>query len=76
MNCVGSTALGMACTLEPILWGSTVVVFGAGPIGLSAIQGAPIQGASRLISVEPIAMRRQMALKLGATDVLDPDGKC
>lgn len=73
MNCVGSTGLGMACTLSPILSGSTVVVFGAGPIGLSAIQGARIQGASRIISVEPIAMRRQMALKLGATDVLDPN---
>lgn len=73
MNCVGSTGLGMACTLNPILSGSTVVVFGAGPIGLSAIQGARIQGASRIISVEPIAMRRQMALKLGATDALDPN---
>lgn len=73
MNCVGSTGLGMACTLKPILSGSTVVVFGAGPIGLSAIQGAKIQGAARIISVEPIAMRRQMALKLGATDALDPN---
>jgi S-(hydroxymethyl)glutathione dehydrogenase/alcohol dehydrogenase len=73
MNCVGSTGLGMACTLNPILSGSNVVVFGAGPIGLSAIQGAKIQGATRIISVEPIAMRRQMALKLGATDALDPN---
>lgn len=73
MNCVGSTGLGMTCTLNPIQSGSTVVVFGAGPVGLSAIQGARIQGATRIISVEPIAMRRKMALKLGATEAIDPN---
>jgi S-(hydroxymethyl)glutathione dehydrogenase/alcohol dehydrogenase len=73
MNCVGSTGLGMTCTLHPIESGSSVVVFGAGPIGLSAVQGAKIQGATRIISVEPIKMRRDMALKMGATDVVDPN---
>ena len=73
LTCVGSTGLGMTCTLHPIESGSSVVVFGAGPIGLSAVQGARIQGATKIISVEPIAARRQLALKLGATMAVDPN---
>ena len=68
-----STGLGMTCTLHPIESGSIVVVIGCGPIGLSAIQGARLQGAVRIIAVEPIAARRQMALKFGATEVIDPN---
>jgi S-(hydroxymethyl)glutathione dehydrogenase/alcohol dehydrogenase len=56
--------------LEPA---SNVVVLGAGPVGLSAIQGARIQGAAQIIAVEPIRMRRELALKLGATIALDPN---
>ena len=52
---------------------SDVVVFGAGPVGLSAIQGAKIKGASQIIVVEPINYRRELALKLGATAVVDPN---
>ncbi len=70
---VASTGLGMTCALHQIESGSSVVIFGCGPIGLSAVQGAKIQGASRIIVVEPVAMRRQLALKFGATDALDPN---
>lgn len=73
MNCVGSTGVGMTSTLHPIDSGSTVVVFGAGPIGLSVVQAARIQGATRIISVDPIAMRRKKAMQLGATEVVDPN---
>lgn len=71
--CAGSTGVGMTRALHPIESGSTVVVFGCGPVGLSAVQGARIQGASRIIAVDPVARRRQVALKLGATDVVDPN---
>ncbi len=73
LACVGSTGLGMTSTLHPIESGSSVVVFGAGPVGLSAIQGARIAGATQIICVEPIAARRQLALTLGATDAVDPN---
>jgi threonine dehydrogenase-like Zn-dependent dehydrogenase len=49
------------------------VIFGAGPVGLSSVQGARIKGASRIIVVEPIPYRRELALKLGATAVVDPN---
>ncbi|MEQ1574180.1 MAG: alcohol dehydrogenase catalytic domain-containing protein [Vicinamibacterales bacterium] len=73
LPCVGGSGLGMATANAPVKFASDVVVFGAGPVGLSALQGAKIKGASRLIMVEPIRYRRELALKLGATDVLDPN---
>ena len=72
LTCVGNCGLGMTMTKVPVEAGSDVVVFGAGPVGLSSVQGARIKGAARIISVEPIAYRRELALKLGATDVVDP----
>ena len=75
LSCVSSTGLGMTMTLAPIEAGSSVVVFGAGPVGLSAVQGARIRGATRIIAVEPIRARRELALKLGATAALDPNAE-
>jgi S-(hydroxymethyl)glutathione dehydrogenase/alcohol dehydrogenase len=53
--------------------GSTVAVVGCGPLGLSAIQGARIAGATRIIGIDPIKARRDVAMKIGATHVLDPN---
>lgn len=55
--------------------GSTVAVLGAGPIGLLIVQVAQDAGARRVFVSEPIAARRAMAERLGATDVVDP-GAC
>lgn len=52
--------------------GADVVIFGAGSIGLSAVLSAVAQSAGQIIVVEPIAARREMAMQLGATTVLDP----
>jgi len=52
---------------------SGVAVLGAGSVGLSAIQGARIQGAAKIIAIEPIRARRELALRLGATVALDPN---
>jgi S-(hydroxymethyl)glutathione dehydrogenase/alcohol dehydrogenase len=73
LGCVGATGLGAVTTFVPVTFGSSVVVMGAGPIGLSAVQGARIMGASPIICVEPIKTRRELAAKLGATTVLDPN---
>jgi S-(hydroxymethyl)glutathione dehydrogenase/alcohol dehydrogenase len=72
LPCVGNAGLGMVMAKTPIEPGSDVVVFGAGPVGLAAIQGANIKGAARIIVVEPIQYRRDLALKLGGTDGVDP----
>ena len=73
LSCVATTGLGMAMMRVPVEAGSHVVVFGAGPVGLAAIQGARIMAASKIIAVEPVAYRRQLATKLGATAVVDPN---
>ncbi len=73
LTCVGGAGLGMATANVPVQIAADVVVFGAGPVGLSALQGAKIKGASRIIVVEPIPYRRELAMKLGATHVLDPN---
>jgi aryl-alcohol dehydrogenase len=52
--------------------GSSLVVFGGGPVGLSAVMGAVVQGCATIILVEPIAGRRDLGLELGATHVIDP----
>jgi S-(hydroxymethyl)glutathione dehydrogenase / alcohol dehydrogenase len=67
---LGATTSQVLALVEP---GSTVAVVGCGPLGLSAIQGARISGASTIIAVEPIRMRRDVALKVGATHALDPN---
>ena len=73
LSCVSGTGLGLAMCRFPIEAGSDVAVFGLGPIGLSAIQGARIQGAKTIIGIDPIKYRRDLALTLGATEVLDPN---
>jgi S-(hydroxymethyl)glutathione dehydrogenase/alcohol dehydrogenase len=75
MSLLGDTvATGFAAgicliRIEP---GSDVVVLGTGAVGLGAVQAARVMGAGQIIAVEPIRHRRELALKLGATAVLDP----
>src|SRR5690606_39012383 len=52
--------------------GATVLVMGLGGVGLSVVQGARLAAAARVIAVDPLAARRETALRLGATDVIDP----
>ena len=53
--------------------GDTVVVFAQGPIGLCATAGAKLMGASRVIGVEGDPARAEMARRMGADIVLDPN---
>ncbi|MGA8581637.1 MAG: alcohol dehydrogenase catalytic domain-containing protein, partial [Bryobacteraceae bacterium] len=53
--------------------GETVAVFGAGPIGLVTIACLKLAGTGRIWAVEPVAHRREMALKMGAAVALDPN---
>jgi threonine dehydrogenase-like Zn-dependent dehydrogenase len=53
--------------------GDSVVVFAQGPIGLCATAGARLMGASLVIGVDSDPGRREVALRMGADVVLDPD---
>ena len=70
---VGVVGLATTMTVSPVEVGSDVVILGAGPLGLSAVQGARIKGAAQIIVVEPIKYRRELALKMGASIALDPN---
>ncbi|MCD7817539.1 MAG: zinc-dependent alcohol dehydrogenase family protein [Lachnospiraceae bacterium] len=57
------------CRIKP---GNTVLVIGGGPIGIIMMQLAKYSGASKVIMSEPVAEKRELALKLGATAAVNP----
>ncbi len=67
---LGATTAQAVALVEP---GSIVAVVGCGPLGLSGVQGAKISGASTIIAIDPVRARRDLAMKIGATHVLDPN---
>ncbi|MEP6961817.1 MAG: alcohol dehydrogenase catalytic domain-containing protein, partial [Acidobacteriota bacterium] len=78
MVCSCVSVAGLGSTTSPANYvesGSIVAVVGCGPLGLSAVQGARIAEAARIIAIDPVAYRRQAALKVGATHVLDPNAE-
>jgi S-(hydroxymethyl)glutathione dehydrogenase/alcohol dehydrogenase len=68
--CGLSTGLGAAMYTAKVEEGSTVVVFGAGMVGLGAVAGARLQGAERIVCVDLSDERLAMARHQGATDTL------
>ncbi|WP_374413784.1 NAD(P)-dependent alcohol dehydrogenase [Novosphingobium colocasiae] len=52
--------------------GETLLVIGGGAVGLSAVIGGTLAGCTQIILIEPQAKRREMALEIGATHVIDP----
>ncbi|QTD56950.1 Zn-dependent alcohol dehydrogenase [Parasphingorhabdus cellanae] len=71
IGCAVTTGAGTifnACNVTP---GETVAVVGCGGVGLATINAAKIAGAGCIIAADPIPEKRELALKLGATDVVD-----
>jgi S-(hydroxymethyl)glutathione dehydrogenase/alcohol dehydrogenase len=68
--CGLSTGLGAAIYTADVEPGSTVAVFGCGLVGLGAVAGARIAGASRIVAVDLAQNRLDMARHHGATDVI------
>ena len=71
IGCAVTTGAGTifnACKLTP---GETVAVIGCGGVGLATINAAKIAGAGRIIAADPMPEKRELAIKLGATDVID-----
>jgi S-(hydroxymethyl)glutathione dehydrogenase/alcohol dehydrogenase len=72
IGCGVTTGVGAALNTARVEPGSTVAVIGCGGVGQAVIQGARIAGAARIIAIDPVALKRDAALQLGATHVLDP----
>ena len=71
IGCGVITGVGVVLT-SPVRPGSSVVVLGCGGVGLSVVQGARIAGAEQIVAVDPLALKRETALAVGATLAVDP----
>jgi S-(hydroxymethyl)glutathione dehydrogenase / alcohol dehydrogenase len=71
IGCGVTTGVGAVLNTAKIEPGSTVAVFGAGGVGLAAIQGARIAGARKIIAIDMFEGKLAMAKRLGATDTVD-----
>jgi len=68
ISCGVITGLGAAVNTGRIRPGETVVVIGAGGVGLNVIQGARLAGAARIIAVDMLPEKLEAAKEFGATD--------
>ena len=73
IGCGVTTGVGAAINTAKVTPGSSVVVFGAGGVGISAIQGARIAGAAEILAVDLVDSKLNMAKQFGATHVCKPD---
>ena len=66
-GCGVGTGWGSAVNSAGVRPGDVVIVMGVGGIGVNAVQGARHAGASVIVAVDPVELKREIALKLGAT---------
>jgi S-(hydroxymethyl)glutathione dehydrogenase/alcohol dehydrogenase len=72
LGCGITTGIGAVLNTAKVQPGTAVAVFGLGGVGLSAIQGAVMAKAGRIIAVDINPDKEQMARQLGATDFVNP----
>ena len=80
IGCGTTTGVGAVIHTAGVKPGETVAIIGCGGIGLAAVNGASIAGASRIIAIDRVPSKLDLAKKFGATDVinasnLDPVGE-
>jgi S-(hydroxymethyl)glutathione dehydrogenase/alcohol dehydrogenase len=71
LGCGVQTGVGAAMNTANIRKGDTVAVIGCGGVGLNVIQGARIAGAERIIAIDMIDSKLQLAKEFGATDFVN-----
>lgn len=72
LGCGVMTGVGAATRVAGVTLGSSVAVLGCGAVGLSAIQGARLAGAQRIIAIDPDVAKLERATAVGATDAFAP----
>lgn len=71
LGCALTTGLGAVFRSARVEPGSTVAVIGTGGVGIAAIQGARIAGATRIIAVDVVDKKLEESLRFGATHVVN-----
>ncbi|CAI0410808.1 unnamed protein product [Linum tenue] len=74
ISCAFTSGYGATWKAAPVTVGSSVAVFGLGPVGLSAVQGARMHGAAKIIGVDKNERRRKIASELGVTHFINSEG--
>lgn len=74
IGCGVTTGVGASINTAQVTPGSSVVVFGCGGVGISAIQGARVAGAAEILAVDTMEGKLEQAKHFGATSVTTPDG--
>jgi S-(hydroxymethyl)glutathione dehydrogenase / alcohol dehydrogenase len=72
LGCAVLTGVGAVLNSARVRPGESVAVIGLGGVGLAALQGARIAGASSIIAVDASPAKEELALSLGATHFLTP----
>ena len=72
LGCGVTTGMGAVTKTAKVQEGDTVAIFGLGGIGLSAIIGATMAKAGRIIGIDLNESKFELAKKLGATDCINP----
>ena len=72
LGCGVTTGMGAVMNTAKVEEGATVAIFGLGGIGLSAVIGAQMAKASRIIAIDINESKFELAKKLGATDCINP----
>lgn len=72
LGCAVITGTGAVFNTAKVRPGETVAVIGCGGIGLAAINGAALAGAGRIIAVDMLDSKLELARQFGATDVINP----
>ena len=72
LGCGVTTGMGAVMNTAKVEVGATVAIFGLGGIGLSAVIGAAMAKASRIIAIDVNDSKFELAKKLGATDCINP----
>ena len=71
IGCAVTTGAGAVFNTTDVTPGETVCVVGCGGIGLAAVNAAKIAGAGKIIALDPVAEKRAVAERLGATHTID-----
>ena len=74
LGCAALTGVGAVLFAAGVEEGSSVLVIGAGGVGQFVVQGARLAGAREIVCVDPLEERLELARRLGATRVTQPDG--
>ena len=71
IGCGITTGLGAALNTAQVRPGDTTAIIACGGVGLAALQGCRIAGASRIIAVDTVPEKLELAKRLGATDIVN-----